>query len=517
MIGVSYDGSTPWQVAAAGNPYLKAIVPVAGLPDAYDLMFHNGSAEVRGAAMHYGVYWLSYGFEGGWPNNMVPEVPNPLPVPIPIPPLPTLIPGGANGRTDQQNMQSLVCQETYESMAVGFGTHYSGDRLEEVNPYWAERNYRQRVLDNYDGAVFLIHGLQDWNVDPHSAIPFNAELRAAGIETKEWYGQWGHALPDTDCPISTPRWVTPPCRLDFAEVLFRFFEKHLKEKDVDDGPDIQVQDDLGYWRNADSYPPADPEWLEFKLNAAGTLGEDGGPETAVTLEPARTGGPSRILEFKTDFFDEDVYISGLPQVKLPFEINGPGGELGVWLMDEDANGSVRAPTVTAPGPFQPRWLPAGVPVVGHAQMNVHFYNGGDQRQTLHPGERYVAQIEMDPLEVRIPAGHRLTLWVFQYHYPDHGGPIIFVPGMGFVQGPAPPAGPIDVFLGEDAILRLPTLDLDPTTVFPVPGANFPDMDLAGMMHMDKPLFTGGLPLGLACPGGLDGARLEAVRAASGCT
>ena len=48
-----------------------------------------------------------------------------------------------------------------------------GDRGSEFSTYWAERNLKQRILDNYQGSVFLIHGLQDWNVDPHAAIPFN--------------------------------------------------------------------------------------------------------------------------------------------------------------------------------------------------------------------------------------------------------------------------------------------------------------------------------------------------------
>jgi len=47
MIGASYDGSTPWEVAAAGNPHLKTIIPVSGLPDIYGLMFHNGTPETR--------------------------------------------------------------------------------------------------------------------------------------------------------------------------------------------------------------------------------------------------------------------------------------------------------------------------------------------------------------------------------------------------------------------------------------------------------------------------------------
>src|SRR5688572_30307503 len=57
MIGKSYDGSTPWQVAAAGNPHLKTIVPISGVPDLYELMYRNGTSEIRGPLVLNGLYY----------------------------------------------------------------------------------------------------------------------------------------------------------------------------------------------------------------------------------------------------------------------------------------------------------------------------------------------------------------------------------------------------------------------------------------------------------------------------
>ena len=51
MIGKSYDGSTPWQAATFGNPYLSTIVPMSGLIGVHELMWRNGSMEARGAIM----------------------------------------------------------------------------------------------------------------------------------------------------------------------------------------------------------------------------------------------------------------------------------------------------------------------------------------------------------------------------------------------------------------------------------------------------------------------------------
>ncbi|MEA3144348.1 MAG: X-Pro dipeptidyl-peptidase, partial [Thermoplasmata archaeon] len=51
MTGRSYDGSTPWEAAMFGNPHLASIVPISGLTSQFDLMYHNGSAESRGAGL----------------------------------------------------------------------------------------------------------------------------------------------------------------------------------------------------------------------------------------------------------------------------------------------------------------------------------------------------------------------------------------------------------------------------------------------------------------------------------
>jgi predicted acyl esterase len=471
MIGASYDGSTPWLVAAKGNPHLKTIVPVSGLPDIYGLMFHNGSAETRGPIMHNLVYW-PFGFSDEFPQSPVPP---PAETPVPVPGTPPV--GYANGRQGYQDLQNLLCPQVVEGSAIAQLSMTLGGRYAEASDYWTQRDHRADVLSNYKGSVFLIHGLQDWNVDPHSAIPFNVALRDAGVEVKEWYGQWGHAFPDSQCAARAPAWVTLPCRLDFAEVLGRWFDRHLKGLDVDTGPSIQVQDNVGFWRNADSYPPAMPQWLELRLSADGALAPEATAEATVTLDPPR-GGPTRILEFKSQPLEEDLRFSGMPTLGLPFAPKASGGMMAAWLMDENQNGRLRAPFVSPSNQFDSEWRPVGVPVIGHAQMNLLYHDGGETRQTLTPGERRLAKMQFEPLEVLVPKGHRLVLWVFQYEYPDRD------------RGRTP--SPVDVFLGNDAVLRLPTIEVDPTTVFPVPGIHFPDRSLADRMHVEPLGFPNGL-------------------------
>lgn len=480
MIGASYDGSTPWEVAATGNPHLATIVPISGLPDIFDLMFHNGSAETRAAALHSS-YW-AYGFGDDFLTTVgIPGTPATPPASVRVPPSNPLIPSGqANGRQPYQDRQNLLCKEAWEgTLMVRYAT-YLGDRGGQFSTYWAERDYRDDVLRNFTGSVFLVHGLQDWNVDPHAAIPFNAQLRAAGVPMKEWYGQWGHALPQSSCAKDAPRWAWLPCRLDYGEVLFRWFEHYLKGNETASlGQPVHVQDDRGYWRMVDAYPPTDAEWLTLYPTPARGLASEPSRAASVTLLPPspERAGPAQYLEFRSEPLEEDLRLSGLPRLPIEFEAQGPGGYIGAWLFDENETGHVLDRLVwTVPmGLPQPLSEFGVLPIIGHAQMDLRFHEGGDQPSELRPGERYVAKVEFEPLEVFLPKGHRVVLWLFQYQYPDRSG------------GPVP--SPVKLYFGENTQLRLPTVDIDPRTVFPVPGSHFPSRDDFERFHVEKPVFS----------------------------
>ncbi|MBI2078320.1 MAG: CocE/NonD family hydrolase [Euryarchaeota archaeon] len=465
--GVSYDGSTPWMAAGTGNPHVKTIVPISGLPDIFDLMFHNGSAESRGRNMQQFVYW-PYGFSPTFPGNAAS--------------------GGrgvANGRQDYQNRQNLICPEAWEGAVNGPFAEYTGGRGDRpvVASYWRERDYRDDVLKNYKGSVFLVHGLQDWNVDPHSAIPFNLQLRQAGFKMKELYGQWEHARPDSMCSARAPAWAWLPCRFDYGEILFRWFEHELKGNEtLPTGPSIQVQDNRGFWRNVDTWPPSEAEWTSF-FPVDRFLKPAPGTATPVRLMPPTSAskGPTHYLEFKSEPFAADTHFSGLPQFHIEFQAEGPGGYLGAWMFDENETGKVLDRKFFAdPIPKERPRSKAGYPqTIGHAQIDLRYHAGGDQQAELVPGKKYVAKMEFEPLDVFIPAGHRLTVWLFQYH---------FTAPADRIESRVP--SPVTVYLGgPGTALKMPMIDPDPATIFPVPGSHLPKREHFDFFHVNKPSFS----------------------------
>lgn len=479
MFGIGYEGATPWLVAAQGNQFLKTIVPVSGWADTFGMLFHNGTVESR-AALLPSDYWFA-GFDQS--NNPPPrptEVPEPGP---PVPPGTWPQPFVGNGREAYQDRQNALCDEAYRGFATAAYSTVAGDRGAATD-FWAARDYRQRVLENYEGSVFLVHGLQGFEgPDPHTAISFNDALREAGIEVKEWYGQWNYTFPDRLCERSFPVWTTGSCRWDFAETLLHWFEYYLQDNPtVERGPWIQVQDNRGTWRNADSFPPRNVSWSELRLHSNGSLDGGSSPEHVELLAPPFEYGPPQpvttpenaprsLLELRTQALAHDTRISGLPQLEVTFEAAGPGGILAAWLLDESSSGKVLSRWYRSP--LHGQWLPTSdPPVVGHAQIDLRFYDGGDEPHVLVPGQRSTARLQFEPLDVLLPRGHRLTLWLLQYPYPDHD-----------VSG-AP--SPIRLVLGDASVLRLPMIQVDPSTVFPVPGVPLPSPEYFDWAHVRKP-------------------------------
>ena len=118
LIGRSYDGSTPWEAAMVGSPYLKTVVPISGLYGQHDLMWRNGSAETRGPGVLWALYY-AFTYTGNEGN-------------------PTL--------QAQQILENAVCPDTQTGLAQGLAAFATGSKGPEANAYWHERSFKDEVL-----------------------------------------------------------------------------------------------------------------------------------------------------------------------------------------------------------------------------------------------------------------------------------------------------------------------------------------------------------------------------------
>ena len=403
MLGVSYDGSTPWEVAGTGNPYLKTIVPISGVNDLYTLMYGSGVGETRGVAVLNALYY-EYGFVE---YNAV-----------------------AGTRSPQHMVEGALCPESLKGIALSAHASATGER--DPLGFWAARNSRPLVEENYRGSVFLVHGLQDWNVDPRADFPWVPTLEEKGIVVKYLLSQTDHAWPDStrnNVEKAAARW-------DWAEMLLRWFDRELKgDATVDAGPKAQVQDSSGQWRMEDAWPPRDAVPTPLYLSPGALAAEPGASGTALVGTRAFGAGPAgcaACARFAGEPLDEELRFAGIPRLRLNVTPTAPVGELAAWLYAEH-DGKLQR--------------------VGWGAVDLRFPQGGEKATPVVPGQPIFVDLAFEALDVVVPAGGALVLVLHADGYADHLG-----------DGPAP----MRVELGEGAALELPLIERDGSTFFEVP-------------------------------------------------
>ena len=347
LIGKSYDGSTPWQAATFGNPYLATIVPMSGLIGVHELMWRNGSMEARGPIMHNGVYG-SFGIDGD---------------------------GG-----DAENL----CEGYIEGYVNGPAAYQTGGMVDFAgNTYWTERSFLSRVLENYQGSIYIIQGMQDWNVDPHMAFPIHQQVEEAGIEIKTLAGQWAHDYPDRvegHSSQTTGRGAEAypyTLRWDWADEMLYWFDWYLKGEGRAPTLGVEMQDNRGGWRFETTYPALDTEYLAINGADMGPDGTSMSASSSITM----SYGP----------FEEDVYIAGMPTFHIPVTPSTLNGAHG-FLEMTDENGMH----------------------LGHAVMDFRFHAGGrDGQLSLIPYVEVTGLMEFMPMDVFISAGETIIITLTQ--------------------------------------------------------------------------------------------------------
>jgi putative CocE/NonD family hydrolase len=401
MNGLSYNGATQWMAAVTGNPHLRTIVPASGVPDVFDLLFGGGVPDWRGpSTIINNIYYAeSVAFY-------------------------------APGRSVQSTAEVIACPEYADGNIAAAYAAATGE-LDPVG-YWAQRRYLDEIAENYRGSIFLVQGLQDWNVAPGLQFPWvndpverSRSEPGPDIRIKYMLGQWGHSHPDGRRP-------------DWGDILLDWFDHELKgDRSVDLGAVADVQDSTGQWRTADSWPPAGTD-TAWSLTADNRLAPQPSAEEGmrtITADPFHVQTANQTLnlptevrdlcewaacaKFATGAFDEEFHFAGQPQTRLTVTPHGPGGQLSVYLF---AVGD------------------SGVRRLGWGQVDLRFPNGiqpGDpQAQPVAAGDPVDVDFGLQPLDAVVPAGAELVMVVSQ--------------GTAHNRFPGMSGAPMDVHVGGDS-------------------------------------------------------------------
>ena len=376
LMGKSYAGTTNWGGAQHPSEHLKTIVPISGSIGVQQMFYRNGSSEAR--AMLYDVL-----YEGA--------------------------------TTDATSDDMRFCTDDaigpLSPFTTWLGAGLGGD---EWNDYWDERYHLQDVIDNYNGSVYIVWGLQDWNVDPYHAFPTHQLLKDAGINVRTISGQWGHNYPDQPSVHEGlesgygAEAFPSVTRMDWAVELFPWFEYYLK--DIGEEPEsyVQVQRNDGNWHIEETWPAEDTVNIQYAI-----ADWDGGMSGTVNSQQSMT--------ITSQPLTEDTHISGLPTLHIDARTNTcNGGQLFVTMFD--GTSGLR---------------------LGHATMDVRYRDGGYDAKPTSPMTSYRMLMEFNPMDVIIPEGHTIQL-------------VVTETGEDYLPSPCATLG-MTIFAGYQ-VLTLPTLD-----------------------------------------------------------
>ena len=202
LYGKSYEGATQWEAAALGSEYLKTIVPISGTTALHPLLYKNGSAEARSQVMHMNYFSSTVDYNADDLDN--------------------------------------VCPDIVEGLFAGPVTYGAGELDPYMSNYYDERSHIDKAFENWNGSVYWIQGMQDWNVDPHQVfggpigVNWYQDYIDAGFEIRGMLGQWEHNYPDQWTKHNAQdsgyggEAIHNMTRWDWAQDLFEWYEYYLK-------------------------------------------------------------------------------------------------------------------------------------------------------------------------------------------------------------------------------------------------------------------------------------------------
>ncbi len=375
MIGKSYDGTLANGVAATGVEGLETIVPIAAISSWYDYDRAHGLP-----------------FSEGYPAYLSEYV--------------------AGDRHETVNCSAQIERMTAES-ADDTGAH---------NAFWDERDYRAGTLGDASqvtASVFVMHGLQDTNVDTPNFSRWWDALGEHGVERKMWLSRLGHVDPfDSD-------------RAEWVDTLHRWFDHELYDvgNGIDREPAVRVEVAPGEWVEQADWPAAKrPMKLRPKADGGLTLGAGGhghgrdatwvnDPEQRFSDALGAGDDPNRLL-FTTGTLRDAVRVSGTPSVSTTVTSSAPTGQVTVGLVDygpaervlTESDGAKTLETESC-------WGEAS-DVDDACYLDVERRTGTTDLQVLARGwarldgaGTHRLTVEMQANDLVVPAGHQLGLVV----------------------------------------------------------------------------------------------------------
>ncbi|MEA2447091.1 MAG: X-Pro dipeptidyl-peptidase [Actinomycetota bacterium] len=292
MIGKSYDASVANGTASTGVDGLETIVPIGGIDRWYDYHLNNGVQYVN-AYTTPGLFVF-----------VIDQTP------------------GDDEERGAGWVKATFTENSTCSAKGGEIASSAGDPRGDYNEFWDERDYLKDV-EKVKASVFVVHGLNDWNVKPNNYAQWWSALAKRDVPRKIWLSGVGHVDP---FDYRREEWV---------ETLHRWFDYWLQDIDngIMDEPMADIERSSYKWKTYKSWPDAGARKVKLFFGPGKKNGQPGGlklvepkpadapftddpeQEESQMVGASKEASANRLL-FKTKKLRKSVRVSGRIKVNM---------------------------------------------------------------------------------------------------------------------------------------------------------------------------------------------------------
>ncbi|WP_269410961.1 Xaa-Pro dipeptidyl-peptidase [Lentibacillus daqui] len=386
MIGKSYDGTLANGVAASGIEGLETIVPIGAISSWYDYYRYGGIPFYRNG------------------------------------------PSGLS-KTVTSSSHIDACAPVRDKIQ-----HEADDKTGNYNEFWEERDFIKGA-DKVHASVFMIHGLNDYNVKTNNFSNWWDALAENDVPRKLWLAQTGHVDP---FDFRREEWV---------DTLHRWFDYWLMGIDngIMDEPMVDIEREADEWETHSNWPDNDSENVTLRLAPADdelpgtfltsplledvtqTYTDDAGQTEIQMVEDEYTQKENRLM-FLSPELDKDVRLSGIPEVNIDAVVDTDDTNLTAMIVDygkdervdhnnqgegirtldektcwgeeseEDSPCYKETEKTTHVAPYE---------IVTHGWLDAQHWQSLDVSEPLETGKEYTFQWDTLPEDYVFKKGHRL--------------------------------------------------------------------------------------------------------------
>lgn len=322
--------------------------------------------------------------------------------------------------------------EDYETVKEGYvAAHAELVRGEDrdsgnYNKFWDMRNYLNQI-ENFKASVFIIHGLNDWNVKTNQCIPLFKALEKQGVERKMLLHQGEHV------------YVYDLEGSGTLDMVKRWLDHYLKGEDngIEKEPKVLVESnaDQLHWMISDTWPPAGWAYEDFPVetNADAVIRDD---LSATVYDKSKdnqkewldqlvlSDEASYLNRFKAEWNPfakeagdvDSLRIAGTVKASFDAAIDRKTAILSAMLVDigDECRITAEEVKVDEDGTFRfgLEAEPSKYKVISRTSLNAQNRTCLWSKEEIEPGRFYHYELDMVPTDHTLKKGHKLAFILY---------------------------------------------------------------------------------------------------------